>query len=421
MRAQEAGHEIKLFQRPEPDGTKSLDGRGLVEKVPEWEKWTQWADLIVPTTNARYLDRLEDFRKLGYPIFGPSKQSAMLEIDRRYGMEILKRHGVAVPPYRMYNSLAEAEAECWKKDRRYVFKTMGDAEDKSLSYVARDSGDMINTLRLWRKRGQVNGVHCMLQDFIAGVEFGVSSWVGRDGFLSLKGENVEHKKLMSGNYGPNTGETGTLMWYAERSKLFDQTLKPMEKFLLSIGHRGDVDLNCIVDEAGKPWVLEWTARLGWPAFFIMCAQHEEVCQWMLDALQGRDTLKASLDPFVGVLISIPPFPNKYARHDQTVGIPIQGITEKNWPHLHMAQAMAGRGVEVENGKPVMKDMLLTTGHYVCVASGSGKTIRAARKQAYEIADQITIRNPQIRDDIGEDFAKKLPALQAQGYATTIRA
>src|SRR5262249_47010025 len=150
------------------------------------------------------------------------------------------------------------------------FKTLGSEEDKSLSYVSKDASDMINKLRAWKRRGLKLKGSCMLQDFIPGIEIGVSRWMGSQGFLRARGENVEHKKLMSGNWGPNTGEMATVMWYSGQSKLSRKVLDPLEQDLLSMGHRGDIDVNCIIDESGKPWPLEFTARLGWPAFYIMC-------------------------------------------------------------------------------------------------------------------------------------------------------
>ncbi len=421
MRCLEAKHEVKMFIRNANDGTRDSTGQGLVERVPEWEKWMQWADVVVPTLNGVYLDRLEDFRKLGYPIFGPSKQSAQLEIQRGYGMQMFKKHGIEVPPYKMFPTLDAAEAYCWKQDRRYVFKTLGTEEDKALTYVATDSADMISAIRNWRRRGKKLKGSCMLQDVIDGIEFGVSRWMGKQGFFGPYGENVEHKKLMSGDYGPNTGETGSLMWYTPKSKLGRQVLDPLEADLLAMGHRGDLDVNCIVDSAGKAWPLEFTARLGWPAFDIMQAQHEEPVQWMSDALAGRDTLKADTNPHIGVLMAIPPFPNKHVIRDAVIGHPIRGITPDNWDSIHLGSVMMGKDVDIMNGKPKDKEMFLTAGEYVAVITGSGDTIRKARRSAYRTVDQIRVKDAMIRDDIGLDFMGKLPELQQHGYATSVEA
>jgi phosphoribosylamine--glycine ligase len=419
MRCGEHGHEVKMFIRPH-NGERDRTGDGLVEKVSDWEKWCQWADLIVPTSNIAYMDRLEGLRKYGYPIFGPSKESARLEIERQFGMQAFKKAGIDIPPYKMFKTLDEAEAHCWKSNERYVFKTLGSEEDKSLTHVAKDPADMINTLRRWKKQGMTLKGACMLQDVIEGVELGVSGWMGKDGFLKMRGENVEHKKEMSGDYGPNCGEAGTVMWYTAKSKLSRQVLDPLESFLKSIGHIGDVDVNCIVDDKGKAWPLEFTCRLGWPAFYIMCAQHEEPCQWMLDALNGKDTLKVSEDVFVGVVMALPGWTTKGARQDVWQGLPIQGITPKNWPNLHLIGAMAGKGVEMAKDKPAEKDMMVTSGAYVLTATGSGESVKKARKSAYATIDSVHVKNAIVRDDVGEKFEKNLPGLQELGYATSIQ-
>jgi phosphoribosylamine---glycine ligase len=418
MRSSEMGHSVKLFLRP-VNGERDKTGDGLVEKVSDWEKWVQWADLIVPTMNTVYLDRFEDLRKFGYPIFGPSKESARLEIERAYGMQVFKKYGIDVPPYKMFQNLDEAESYCWKAGKPLVFKTMGSEEDKSLTHVAKDPADMINTIRRWKKQGMKIKGACMLQDLIEGIEIGVSAWMGRDGFLKPRGENIEHKRLMSGNYGPNTGEMATVMWYTQKSKLAKQVLDPMESFLRQIGHLGDIDVNCIVDYSGKAWPLEFTSRLGWPAFYIMCAQHEEPCQWMLDAMNGRDTLKVSEQVFIGLLMAQPRFPYKGGHRDEFTGIPIQGITDRIWPNLHLINAMAGKGVEMVGEEPKEKDMFVTTGEYVLVGTGNGETVKKARKSAYNVIDSVHVKNSIVRDDVGEEFEKNLPKLHDLGYAVSV--
>jgi phosphoribosylamine--glycine ligase len=330
-------------------------------------------------------------------------------------MSIFKKHGIEVPPYKMFQSLDDAERHSVKSGKRLVFKTLGSEEDKSLSYVGKSPDDMGNRIRSWKKKGMKLKGSCMLQDCIDGVELGVSAWMGAKGFLKPRGENVEYKKLMPGNYGPNTGEMGTVMWYSEKSKLFDQVLKPMESFLMSIGHRGDLDVNCIIDDEGKAWPLEFTARLGWPAFWIMTSQHEEPCQWMLDALQGKDSLKYSNDVFTGLVIAQPPFPHNGANKSELVGIPIQGISRENWSNVHLVSAKVGKGYD----SGIEKEVFVTTGTYVACATGQGSTVRKAARQAYRLADEIHIPNQIIRDDVGEDLGEKLPLVQKHGFATSV--
>jgi phosphoribosylamine---glycine ligase len=401
------GHAVKWFIRNHSNGERNRTGDGLIEKVPEWEKWCQWADLIVPTMNTVYLERFDDLKKLNYPIFGPSRLSARLEIERGFGMQMMEKAGIDVPRYKVFQSFDQALDYCAKHDERWVFKTLGSEEDKSLTYVADDCDDMRSQITRWKKLGKKLKGACMLQEYIEGIEMGVSAWCGRDGFLKLRGENFEYKKLMSGGFGPNTGEMGSVLYYTDTSKLAQAVLDPLEKTVTDMGHRGDIDVNCKIDEKGKAWPLEITARLGYPAFWIMNSQHSEPCQWMLDALQGNDTLEASMEAFVGLVIAQPPFPMKGGRRDEETGIPVRGVTKENWDNLHPVELMLGK----DGGR----EMLVTSGQYVMCVTGNAERVGTAARRAYRLAEGIKVPNKMMRDDIGEDLKEKLPQLKAHGY------
>lgn len=414
LRCLDYNHQVKLFIKNGKAG-KSLTGRGLVERVYDWEKWMQWADVIFPTSNNVYIDRLDEFRKYGYPVFGPNKASASLEINRGVGMKLLEKFGIECPPYKSFPTLEAAEAHVWKTDGRFVFKTLGDEEDKSLSYVSKSPSDLIQKIRGWKKNGKKLKGHCMLQQFIPGIELGVSAWMNKSGFGKWKNVNVEHKKLMSGNYGPNTGETGTVMQYSKKEKLFNLMLKPLEDYLVKIGHLGDIDMNCIIDDKGKAWPLEFTSRPGWPAFNIMCREHiGDPLIWMADALQGKDTLEVSTEVAVGVVVAIPEFPYTKDNNEKALGIPVYGISDENWDHIHPSSMMVGKGVD--GSPPKEQEMFVTSGEYVMVVSGLGETVRKARKDAYKTVEEIYLPNMIVRDDIGEKLEDSLPKLHEHGFA-----
>jgi phosphoribosylamine---glycine ligase len=415
------GHSVKWFVSNHKDGTVTKVGIGLVDRVSEWEKWMQWADCIFLTGNDKYIDRLEDFRKFGYPIFGPSKASTQLEINRQFGMKTLEKHGVKCPDYKTFNSFDDAERHVWKTEGRYVFKTLGDEEDKSMSYVSKTPADMINKIREWKKKGSKLKGPCMLQDYVSGIEMGVSCWFSpKMGFGKWKNINFEHKKLMSGNFGPNTGEQGTVMQYTRKDRLFDEVLKPMESFLAQLGHVGDIDVGCIIDKQGQPWPLEFTARAGWPAFYIMQREHiGDPLLWMIDLMDGKDTLEVSEQVAVGYVLSQPEYPYTTDKNERSIGNPIYGITDENWDHLHPADMMKGRAVDMKDGHPVEQDMFVSSGEYALVISGLGDTVRKSVKDAKKVIDEICLSDGQIRDDIGEELEEQLPELHKHNYALSM--
>lgn len=417
-RAAQQGHKVKWFVTNKPTDDPTIGMGFPITKVENWRNHVSWAELIFTTDNSKFIPSLEAMKKQGAPYFGPSVESANLEIKRGEGMKFLKRHGIETPPFQTFKSLQEAEQHVWKNGKRWVFKTLGDNEDKSLSYCSKSPADMIARLQRWQKLGMNPKGEVMLQEFIPGVEVGVSRWMGSNGWVSDPNINFEQKKLMSGNYGPNTGEMGTVMFYVKQDKLDEDVLKPLERVLMQMGHLGDIDLNCIVDEKGKAWPLEFTARPGWPAFNMMLEAHQgDPVQWMLDAVKGERTLTVSYDVGVCICLCQPDFPYCKSPKEQKAGIPIY---LKSTKHLQPQEVRIEKLPVMEGEKTTEKPIWATAGEYVGVVTAMGPTVSVARQRAYKTVDEIQVPDMIVRDDIGESLKKNLPELQKHGYVKDVR-
>jgi len=412
---------VRWFIKPGKDNNpKTGDGFPRIQKVSNWVDHTKWADVIFPCGNDHYIPQLERRAKDGARYFGPSVASADLEIKRQLGMEFLKKHGIEAPPSRTFKSLKECEEFVWKSDYRWVFKTLGDNEDKSLSYCSKSPADMISRLQRWQKIGMNPKGEVMLQEFIPGIEFAISRWMGKSGWIGPACINWEHKKLMPGNFGPNTGEMGTVMQYVRKEKLWDDVMEPLGKSLSDMGHMGDIDLNCIIDEKGKAWPLEFTSRPGWPAFNLMLEQHKgDPIKWMYDAIDGKDSLEVSYDASVCVVIAQPDFPYSKLSYEVTEGIPIYGI-KGNPKHFQPSGVMIQNMPDMEGNKTVERPLWVTTSCYVGVVTSTGPSIQTAINRAYKTADEIQISDKIVRNDIGKSLEKDLPKLQSMGYAKEAR-
>ena len=412
-----AGHEVRYFLRPENNQAIGEGFKGIT-KVKNWVSSAgAWADLVVMTGNDEYLPKLDAIRAKGVAVYAPTMKSAALEIKRESGMKVFERAGIEVPPYKTFKSLDEAEAHVRKHPDRYVFKTLGSEEDKSLSYCGKSPADMVARLQRWKRLGLNPKGPVMLQTFIPGIEIGVSRWMGKEGFIGPYNENFEHKKLLSGNAGPNCGEAGTIQKYCKDSKLGDLVLGPLEDSLLTLGHLGDVDVNCIIDEAGKPWPLEFTMRWGWPAFNIMLATHKgDPADWMLAAAEGEDTLEVDYSIACGIVLAQPDYPYSVADKSTTLDIPITGPSTGNRKYVH-PQSVKMAKLPVMKGEAIVeKKIWATCGDYVAVVTGTGKTVTQARERAYKVVKEIEIPDLMYRDDIGEKLEEEIPKLQAHGFA-----
>lgn len=407
LRAQDAGHEVRHYVNP-AEKKYALVGKGLVKRITDFRPSLIWADLTVLCDNVKHLREIDRFR-VEHPdraVFGPNSEGASWETDRLLGMKVLEEHGIPCPPTRSFSSFDAALAYVKKRDTRLVCKPCGDG-DKALSYCSKGPEDMTYMLRKWEKLGCIKG-EFILQDFIPGREFAVGAYVGRDGFGGGWEENFEHKKLMPGEIGTTTGEMGTALMIVDKSKLANKVLKPLEKALRQIKYLGDIDVNCIVDENGHAWPLEFTMRMGYPALQIQSRLFpKDPVQWMYEMATGKGEPNFLKDLVsLGISVCISPFPYDSAPIEKSQGFPVFGVTPHNRKKLHPYHIQKGDETE-----------WMTAGTYGMVVTGVSDTVSGAAENAYRTLKQVHIPGDTLhRNDIGKKLADFLPDLQKHGYA-----
>jgi phosphoribosylamine--glycine ligase len=422
MRAQEDGHDV-LWSFLKTPRTRWF-GRGLVTTTEDWRSCVRWADVIVLTDNTKHLAALDHLRAAGRcaPIIGATAESAAWELDRKTGQEVFKKAGIAIPAFREFTDYDAAIAYVKREGRAFVSKPSYDEADKSLSYVAKSPADLVYMLERWKRAKRLKGAF-ILQEKVSGCEMAVGAWCGPHGFNSGWCENWEFKSLHAGDKGPNVGEMGTVLRVVAKSKLARKVLAPLEDRLVGMGYVGYVDVNCIIDEAGEPWPLEFTMRMGWPTFNIQQALVEgDRVQWLADLSEGRDSRPFKLDTMaVGVVLALPEFPYGKSPLEKVIGAPILGMSPSATRSVHLCQAMLSSAPQDGSGGVETAKCWATAGDYVLVASGLGESVRQARGRAYRTLEKIRIPASAFwRTDIGERLRSQLPQIQSSGYASNMR-
>ena len=414
IRAQAAGHTVKLFFR-DYDREKRPVGKGLVDLVPDWRPYIRWCDLCLLSSNDYCMPELEKWRvNERVPIIGGGVESARWEHDRAYGMQIFKRAGIPVPPYREFTSYDDAADYVRRRKQPFASKPSGNCDDKSLSYVAKTADDMIFMLERWQRLGKRQGIEFMLQEKVSGIEMAVGAWYGPGGFVPGWEENFEFKKLAAGDLGPNTGELGTVMRLVRRSRLVEKVLLPLEDQLAKIGYVGNVDVNCIIDDCGDPWPLEFTTRFGWPAWNIETSLCDGDPIEFLHGVASGERINGRMrrlnEIAVGAYL-------RFLDGRGIIGAPIFGLEKGGMGIGEFTLPSHLRAVELSKGEALGKGMLLNAGDHPILAVGTGGTVRAAAGKAYKALRQIHIPgSPFYRVDIGARLKKELPELQSHGFA-----
>lgn len=418
MRAKYDGHQVKHFIRQKR--TTAHIGRGLVDVIEDFKPWARWADLILNTDCTLYLREIDALRKEGISVVSASQETAQWELDRQYGMKIFQQHDIPIPDSKEFHNYDDAIKYVKKEDRRFVSKPSGIIEDKSLSYVAKSPEDLVYMLERWKKLKKQQPIF-ILQECIEGIEMAVGGWFGPGGWSAGWCENWEFKKLMDGDLGPATGEQGSVLRYVRSSRLAREVLTPLSDTLSSLGYCGYIDANCIIDDNGQAWPLEFTMRFGWPTLNIQLALNlGDSIEWLLDLTRGIDQRNWWMEEIaIGVVLAIPDYPYSARPREEVIGIPIYGVKPALWKHIHPGEMMlANAPCELGNGDGLINmPMPCSAGDYILVMSATGMSVENARRRVYDRLKRLVVpASPFWRTDIGLRLSDQLPKLQGMGYA-----
>jgi phosphoribosylamine--glycine ligase len=235
----------------------------------------------------------------------------------------------------------------------------------------------------------------------------VGAFFNGENFILPACINFEHKRMFNGEIGPSTGEMGTLMFWSEKSRLYEETLVKFRSILAEMGFIGYFDINCIANSRGI-YPLEITPRFGYPTISIQMEGVTSKWGEFLYALASRQqfALRTQRGFQIGVVVAVPPYPfsdpSAYRRYSEDAVI----IFKK---------AMAS-GIHHGDAKLVNGDWRLAgSSGYALVVTGSGQTVEDARRETYNRVKNVIIPNLFYRTDIGERWYRDADLLLAWGY------
>lgn len=398
------GHKVKCFIR---DGRYRDVGQGIIPHVQNWQNHLRWADVVVidDLGFGKDADRL---RASGFLVVGGNGFGDRVEDDREFGQKIMSQAGIKMPPAWRFKNFQTAANFVNKQKKRFVVK-VSDPFRRYLSYVGRNEKgeDVIEMLKhyalAWPRGKKIDFV---LQEYASGVEMAAGAFFNGADFVYPVNVTFEHKRFLTGDLGPLTGEMGTSMFYsADGGKLFRETLLKMKPFLARTNYRGFIDINCIITDKGA-FALEFTSRFGYPQLDIQQALHLAPWGELLYELAAGKLKKFKTKPgfAVGVVMGGAGIPYEISYNRYGRGLPIFGISKKNEAAVRLAHVRQKNGIYYSAGYG-----------FLLIINGWGRTMATAKKAAYSVVEQITIPNAIYRTDISDRWAQDYPKLKKWGY------
>lgn len=410
---QTEGHNVKLFI--EDKRVKSCFDF-MVKKIENWKKELVWAkEGLIIFDDSGHGKIQDDLRKKGFTVFGGNEIADKIEFDREYSDQIFHKFGIKTFHTKSFKTIVAAAEYAIKHRNQWVIKRNKN-NSKFISYVGQDpkGRDVIELLKNYSIIPGLNNQPVSLQKRIKGIEIGVGRFFNGENWVGPIEINVEHPHLFADNVGQFTSEMGTVMWYVEKeNKLYTETLKKIEPFLREIKFKGDIAINCIVDQ-NNAYALELTPRIGSPA--IHAQQEIHTSPWgnfLLAIAKGENyNLKWKKGFAIVMTLAVPPFPfGKYFHTEVCYGLSIDlnGSTKQDLNHLHFEEV--SKRPDKENHYYISG-----TDGYVGYTTGLSTTISEAQKKTLKITHKIHVPKMFYRNDIGLKFEKEdLPKLKKWGW------
>jgi len=324
---------------------------------------------------------VDAFRARGLRIVGPNAEAARLEGSKVFAKDFLTQRGIPTAAYTTVENAGHARMALGRFGYPVVLKADGLAAGKGV-VVAHDAAEAEAALNTLTGR-------LVIEEFLTGEEVSfIALCDGRDA-LPLAASQ-DHKAVLDGDQGPNTGGMGA---YCDGGILSDaHTQMVMERVIYptveAMNFSGFLYAGLMITNDG-PKVLEFNVRLGDPETQpLMHRMESDFVPALLAASEGKlagHTLSWRPGPSVCVVLASAGYPAAYE-----AGKEIRGI--------QMAEA---KGATVFHaGTRVAHGRLETSGGRVLGVTASGLDLPAAVNAAYEGVRHIQFEGMHYRHDIG---------------------
>ncbi|PTT75285.1 phosphoribosylamine--glycine ligase [Pelomonas sp. HMWF004] len=348
---------------------------------------------------------VDEFRARGLRIFGPTRAAAQLESSKAFAKDFMKRHGIPTAAYETFTDAAAAHTYVDQRGAPIVIKADGLAAGKGVvvAMTLAEAHEAITWILEDNKLGvthNAGGARVVIEDFLAGEE--ASFIVVCDGkqVVSLA-TSQDHKRLLDGDEGPNTGGMGAyspapVVTPNVHAKVMHEIIQPTIAGMARDGHpfTGFLYAGLMIDEHGQPRTVEFNTRMGDPETQpIMMRMKSDLFELLMHATDGTlDQVELQWDRRValGVVLAAEGYPLNPRKGDAITGLP----ADEDEAMVFHAGTTAADGT------------LATSGGRVLCVTALGESVRTAALRAYELASGIQFAGRQFRGDIGHRAIKR---------------
>ena len=354
-------------------------------------------------------DGLADvFWNADIPCVGPKKAAAQLEASKDLSKNFMKKYGVACAGSETFVNKDAACEYIKKHGAPIVIKADGLAAGKGV-VVAATEQEALDAVTDIMDSGRVGdaGKKIVIEDYLEGVEISVLAAVSVTPEYAVQGSATivpflaarDHKRLMDGAKGPNTGGMGAVCPLDDVS---EETMIQFEKDIMAptleglikekFDYRGFIFFGVMLTKQG-PKLLEYNVRLGDPetqaVLPLMNFDFAAMCTAILNGSLKDFNFEWKPGYQVAPVVVSGGYPGGYKK-----GIEItfnDAILKASTAKVFVAGAVSGRRGAGD---------MLTSGGRVLACSAYGDTFKEAWEKAYQGISAVKFEGAFYRKDIG---------------------
>jgi len=353
-------------------------------------------DLVIPGPEAPLVAGLADvLAEAGIPCCGPSAAAARLEGSKAFTRILAQAAGIPSPDHRVVTSPAEIAAALAAFESPPVIKADGLAAGKGVFLP--DTFDECAQVTRDLLAGSLGraGATVVMEERLGGIE---TSWFHacRDNEAITLPDALDHKRLLDGDEGPNTGGMGAVSPNPDVDTRIDVPVR--DRFVLPALERlaedgtpfkGFLFSGMMLTEE-NPYLLEFNVRLGDPEAQVVLPRlpdgaFTEVCAWVAGLRDNPPTFEFDRRHTCAVVLAAEGYPVAPRRGDPITLSPGLESTDRWFIHA---------GTRLDNGT------LLTDGGRVGAVVARAESKGAARAAAYEGVSHVQWAGMTHRTDIG---------------------
>ena len=392
--------EHELFFQPGNGATNNL---GTNLNIKDYEELATFAienkiQLTIVGPEAPLVDGVVNiFKAKGLTIFGPSKEAAQLEGSKVYMKNFLAKYDIPTARYIETDSIEDAFKFSDTLTTPIVVKADGLCGGKGVIIAQNhDEAKIAISEMLSGKSFGDAGLKVIVEEFLDGYELSMFAVCDGKDYILLPAAQ-DHKRLLNGDSGPNTGGMGAyaptplvdeVLYQKVKDRIIRPTLDGMQKE--GAPFEGVLFIGIMVVN-GEPITLEFNVRFGDPECeILMPLMTSSVSDMFYKASTNKLSeikVEFSSQYAVGVVMASKNYPYSSSTPAEIILDDVKHKEIEKNTHISFA------GVSMDDG------ILYADGGRVLVCVGLGDSIKQARDRAYLRCGQVHFSGKHIRTDI----------------------